>query len=78
MGRMRGRTMKLAQGEVITIRCEDDRSCFAANTHRIVVMEDRPDAIVGWPDPLDARCSNNWRPGVDKPLTYPKFAWRTV
>ncbi len=60
----------LARGEIVTIGCEDHRSCFAMNTHRIVVIEDRPDAFV-------AVSEGNWfrTEGKMKPCTYPKFAW---
>lgn len=67
--------MTLAHGEVITIRATDYRESFAANAHRIIVSEDREDAIVGWPDPTDPHCSDAWRPGIDRPLLYPRFAW---
>ena len=59
----------------ITIGATEHNGRWARNTHRIVLKEERPDAFVGWPDPTDARNSEHWKPGIDKPMIYPKFAW---
>ncbi len=60
---------------VITLQCTDHRACFAQNTHNIVLQRETPNEFIGWPDPRDGRNSDAWKPGQDRPLTYPKFAW---
>jgi len=62
-------------GGVITIGAIDHHDCFAANTHRIILQRETETEFVGWPDPTDPHCSDQWKPGIDKPLFYPKFAW---
>jgi len=64
-----------AKGEVITIGATSYGGCWDHNTHRIVIAEETSEAFIAWPDPTDPHCSNNWKPGIDKPLSYPKFAW---
>lgn len=64
-----------ALGEVITIGATEHTGCWVGNTHRIIVKEETAEHFVGWPDPTDPRNSENWKPGIDKPMLYPKFAW---
>lgn len=67
---------------LLTITALDDtgdpQGKWAGNRHRIVLKEETPDTFVGWPDPTDPRNSDQHRPGVDKPMTWPKFAWKVI
>ena len=63
---------------VITLEAADDHPRYAGNTHRVVISAILPDKWVGWPDPTDPRNSDMWKPGIDKPLEYPRFAWKEV
>ena len=62
-------------GGVITIGATEHGGRWDHNTHRIVLQSETPEMFVGWPDPTDKHNSEHWKPGVDKPLQYPKFAW---
>mgnify|MGYP001611772333 CR=1 FL=1 len=60
------------------ITARDSGGAFAHNKHRIVLKEENDTNFIGWPDPTDNRNSEHWKPGIDKPLQYPKFAWKRV
>lgn len=62
----------------VTIACRDTGASWAGNTHRIIIQRETETDWYGWPDPTDPRNSNVWKPGVDEPMRYPKFAWRIV
>jgi hypothetical protein len=62
-------------GGVITIGATEHGGRWDHNTHRIVLKEELADKFIGWPDPTDPHCSDQWKPGIDRPLEYPKFAW---
>lgn len=64
--------------KTITLAATDDRECFAQNTHRVVLREETAGEFIGWPDPNSPPNSEHWKPGVDKPLLYPKFAWKQI
>ena len=59
----------------VTLRATDHRPSYAQNTHRVILRSETDEAFYGWPDPADKRNSENWKPGIDTPLEYPKFAW---
>lgn len=59
----------------LTIASADSSPAFAGNTHRMILQGESETAWFGWPDPEDKRNSEHWKPGQDKPLEYPKFAW---
>jgi len=61
-----------------TIGATDDRACFAGNIHRVYIQSETEREYIGWPDPDDKRNSEHWRPGKDKPLLYPRFAWKEI
>lgn len=63
---------------VVTLQATEHKESFAHNTHRVVVASESPNEFIGWPDPTDKRNSEHWKPGVDKPLMYPKFAWEAA
>lgn len=63
---------------VITIAAQDRSPSWAGNEHRICVKEETDNAWIGWADPTDSRNSPHHKPGIDRPTTYPKFAWRQV
>ena len=64
--------------KTVTIACEDDGYRWAHNTHRIILKSEDESFITGWPDRTDPRVSPNWDPAKDRPLLYPKFAWKIV
>ncbi len=64
--------------KIITLKATDDRECFSQNTHEVIIKSEDDDNFVGWPNPKDSRNSDKWNPDSDKPLTYPKFAWKVV
>jgi hypothetical protein len=68
-------TKTLATCSIITIGATDHSDSFADNTRRIVVKEETEQEIIGWPDPTDPHNSDCWKPGIDQPLVFPKFAW---
>lgn len=72
--------MNTASLYVITLAAADPGPSWSGNTHRVVLAQGgiQPDKWVGWPDPTDPRNSDQWHPGKDQPLEYPKFAWRQV
>lgn len=63
---------------LVTLTAQDDGPLWAGNTHRVFLKEENTDFFIGWPDPADKRNSEHWKPGVDKPLQYPRLAWKEV
>ena len=63
---------------VLELRATDHRESFAGNTHRVVIARETKTEYFGWPDPTDKRNSEHWKPGIDRVLQYPKFAWEVL
>jgi hypothetical protein len=62
-------------GGVITLGATEHGGRWDHNTHRVVLQSETPEMFIGWPDPTDKHNSDCWKPGIDKPMQYPKFAW---
>ena len=63
---------------LITIGATEHGGRWDHNTHRIVLADETAEYFFGWPDPTDHRNSDQWHPGIDKMLQYPKFAWEVL
>lgn len=60
---------------IVTLGATDHHGSFEGNTHRVIIRMETETDYFGWPDPSDSHNSPHWKPGVDQPLQYPKFAW---
>lgn len=60
----------IARGEIVTIGCKSHGPAWDANTHKFVVLEERPDVFVGV-------SLGNWERGYreNSACVLPKFAW---
>lgn len=61
----------------MTMSAADDR-WPAQNVHRVILADENARSWFAWPDPTDGRNSEHWKPFQDRPLEYPKFAWRVL
>lgn len=59
-----------AKGEIVVLGARSHGPAWDANTHRVVIVDDRPDAFIGVSE-------GNWirTKGTMEPCVYPKFAW---
>ncbi len=68
-------TTTTASAKHVMLRATDHRESFAQNTHRVILRNETDTDFFAWPDPTWTGNSDQWKPSIDKPLQYPKFAW---
>jgi hypothetical protein len=61
-----------ARGEIVTLGATSHGPAWDANTFRVVVLEDRPDALIAV---SERRYFETHGEAVKTPGIFPKFAW---
>jgi len=68
----------IARYPALVVRGKKHPESNVENVHRVIVKEESPYAIIGWPDSSDPRNSPRWLPGVDRPISFPRSEWEVV